>query len=243
MKPTFCDRQQAGELLAETLLDFAHKPDVLVLGLPRGGVPVAAEVAKALQAPLDVFVVRKLGVPGCEELAMGAIASGGVRLINDEVVNSLRIPAEVIRCVADAEQLELERREGSYRHHLPPPEVESKTVIIVDDGIATGSTMRAAISALRQRAAGRIIVATPVIAASTYLELQRLPDGLFAVMVPADFRGVGEWYSDFSQTSDEEVRQFLRPHDHRAAGAAAAPPNMARGNRTREDSNLKPSDP
>jgi putative phosphoribosyl transferase len=220
MKPTFRDRRQAGELLAETLVSFAGDPTVLVLGLPRGGMPVAAEVARALQAPLDVFVVRKLGVPGCEELAMGAIASGGVRLLNEEVVTTLHVPSEVIESVADAEQRELERRASSYRRGLPPLVIADKTVIIVDDGIATGSTAMAAIKALRQMAAARIFVATPVIAASTYGKLRALADEVFAVLVPEDFRGVGEWYSDFSQTSDEEVQQILALREHHDSDAA-----------------------
>ena len=209
MKTKFRERTEAGELLAEQLTEYANKPNVLVLALPRGGVPVAAQVAKKLNAPLDVFTVRKLGLPGHPELAMGAIASGGIRVLNGEVINSLRIPDDVINAVTAEEYQELQRRERSYRDELPPPEVEGKTVIIVDDGIATGSTMFAAIAALRELNAGRIIVATPTIARSTYEYLQKQADEVIAVIVPEEFYGVGQWFEDFSQTSDEEVHQFL----------------------------------
>jgi len=221
MKTRFRDRHEAGELLAEKLTAFANKPDVLVLGLPRGGVPVAAEVAKKLNAPLDVFVVRKLGLPGYPELAMGAIATGGVRVLNGDVVNSLRIPDNVIDAVTANEQRELERRERSYRDDLPPPDVRDKTVIIVDDGIATGSTMMAAVAALRQLDVARIVVAAPTIAPTTYLELRDAADEIAAVLVPADFHGVGESYGDFSQTTDEEVRRILAQHNHRTATVPA----------------------
>jgi predicted phosphoribosyltransferase len=187
---------------------------VIVLALPRGGVPVAAEVAKRLNAPLDVFVVRKLGLPGHPELAMGAIASGGARVFNGEVVNALRIPDEVIDAVSAEELIELQRREKSYRANRPPLELEGKTVIVVDDGIATGSTMLAAVSALRQLNAGRIIIAAPVIAASTYSEMQRAADQVAAVMLPENFYAVGLWYKDFSQTADEEVRDLLAQAAH-----------------------------
>lgn len=209
METKFRDRTEAGELLAEQLTEYANKPNVLVLALPRGGVPVAAQVARKLNAPLDVFTVRKLGLPGHPELAMGAIASGGIRVLNGEVINSLRIPDDVINAVTAEEYQELQRRERSYRDELPPPEVEGKTVIIVDDGIATGSTMFAAIAALRELNAGRIIVATPTIARSTYEYLQKHADEVIAVIVPEEFYGVGQWFEDFSQTSDEEVHQFL----------------------------------
>jgi predicted phosphoribosyltransferase len=222
MKTQFSDRLEAGELLAEKLAAFANKPDVLVLALPRGGVPVAAEVAKRLNAPLDVFVVRKLGLPGYPELAMGAIASGGVRVLNRDVVDSLNIPAGVIDAVAGNEQRELERRERSYRDDLPPPDVRGKTVIIVDDGIATGSTMMAAIAALRRAEVARIVVAAPVIAPTTYLELGAVADEIAAVFVPAEFHGVGQWYEDFSQTSDDEVRQILAQANHRDRAVPAS---------------------
>jgi putative phosphoribosyl transferase len=209
MKTQFFNRTEAGQFLAENLSSYANRDDVIVLGLPRGGVPVAAEVAKKLNAPLDVFVVRKLGLPGHSELAMGAIASGGVRVFNGEVVNALRIPDEVIDAVSTEEFVELERREKAYRAGLPSLDVEGKTVIVVDDGIATGSTMLAAVSALRQLSAARIVVAAPVIAASACREIQRQADEVVAVRIPERFYAVGQWYEDFSQTSDEEVRDLL----------------------------------
>jgi predicted phosphoribosyltransferase len=208
MKTQFFNRTEAGQFLAENLSSYANRDDVIVLGLPRGGVPVAAEVAKRLNAPLDVFVVRKLGLPGHSELAMGAIASGGVRVFNGEVVNALRIPDEVIDAVSTEEFVELERREKAYRAGLPSLDVEGKTVIVVDDGIATGSTMLAAVSALRQLSAARIVVAAPVIAASACREIQRQAE-VVAVRIPERFYAVGQWYEDFSQTSDEEVRDLL----------------------------------
>lgn len=217
----FRDRKEAGELLAEKLLTYAHQPDVIILGLPRGGVPVAAEVAKRLQVPLDVFVVRKLGLPSHPELAMGAIASGGVRVLNPEVVNPLRVPESVIETVTTRELQELQRREQSYRGSLPPPAVEEKRVILVDDGIATGSTMLAAVAALRQLKAGKITIATPTVAPSTYEHLQNKADEVVALLVPEQFFGVGQWYDDFAQTSDEEVHQALAQL-HRPNNSAAA---------------------
>lgn len=210
MMMRFRNRIEAGQQLAKRLAKYASRPDVLVLALPRGGVPVAYEVAQALHAPIDVFVVRKLGVPGHEELAMGAIASGGVRVLNGEVVESLRIPDGVIDAAAARELRELERRERVYRDDRPAPDVQERTVILVDDGIATGSTMKAAIEALRQLEAGRIVVATPTAALSTVREMRGDMDELVAVMTPADFSGVGQWYEDFSQTTDEEVRDLLQ---------------------------------
>jgi putative phosphoribosyl transferase len=209
MKTQFINRNEAGQFLADNLSAYANRDDVIVLALPRGGVPVAAEVAKSLNAPLDVFVVRKLGLPGCPELAMGAIASGGVRVFNGEVVNALRIPDEVIDAVSAEELIELQRREKAYRAGLPSLDVEGKTVIVVDDGVATGSTMLAAVSALRQLNTARIIVAAPVVAASPYSDMQRAADEVVAVMVPEHFYAVGQWYEDFSQTSDDEVRELL----------------------------------
>ena len=209
MKTQFFDRTEAGQFLAETLSTYANRDDVVVLALPRGGVAVAAEVAKKLNAPLDVFVVRKLGLPGHPELAMGAIASGGVRVFNGEVVNALRISDEVIDAVSAEELIELQRREKAYRAGLPPLDVEGKTAIVVDDGVATGSTMLAAVSALRQLNAARIVVAAPVIAASTCSDIQRAADEVAAVMMPEHFYAVGQWYEGFSQTSDEEVRDLL----------------------------------
>jgi predicted phosphoribosyltransferase len=209
MRDQFRDRQEAGERLAEKLTAYADQPSMIVLALPRGGVPVGAEVAKRLHAPLDVFVVRKLGLPGHPELAMGAIASGGVRVLNSDVVSTLRISNEIIDAVTAEEFQELKRREESYRHNLPPPEVEGKTVIIVDDGVATGSTMMAAILALRQLNVGRVVVASPTVARATCDYLCESADEVVAVIVPDTFYGVGQWYEDFSQTSDEEVQRLL----------------------------------
>ena len=209
MKTQFFNRIESGQLLAENLSGYANREDVIVLALPRGGVPVAAEVAKRLDVPLDVFVVRKLGLPGHPELAMGAIASGGVRVFNGEVVSALRIPDEVVDAVSAEELIELQRRENAYRADRPPLDIEGKTVIVVDDGVATGSTMLAAVSALRQLNAARIIIAAPVVAASTYREMQRAADEVAAVIVPEHFYAVGQWYEDFSETSDEEVRELL----------------------------------
>ena len=221
MRTQFHDRVEAGQLLAERLGGYANQPEVLVLGLPRGGVPVAAEVARELHAPLDVFVVRKLGLPGHEELAMGAIAPGGIRVLNAEVVEPLCIPDDVIAAVAVDEQRELMRRERAYRDDLPAPDVAGKTVIIVDDGIATGSTMLAAVAALRKLKARRIVVAAPTVAPTTYYEMESAADEVVAVIVPDYFRGVGEWYEDFSQTTDEEVRQILAQTDARFWGVNA----------------------
>jgi predicted phosphoribosyltransferase len=209
MMMQFRNRVEAGQQLARRLAKYSNRPDVLVLALPRGGVPVAYEVAQALHAPLDVFVVRKLGVPGHEELAMGAIATGGVRVLNAEVIESLGISDETIDAAAARELLELERRERAYRDDRPAPGMRGRTVILVDDGIATGSTMKAAIEALRQMEAGRVVVAVPTAALSTVREMRPDVDELVAVMTPADFFGVGQWYRDFSQTTDEEVRALL----------------------------------
>jgi predicted phosphoribosyltransferase len=182
--------------------------------LPRGGVPVAEQVADKLGAPLDVFVVRKLGLPWHPELAMGAIAAGGVRVLNEEVVGALRLPREVIDSVAAREQLELERRERAYRGGLPAPKVQDRVVILVDDGIATGSTMSAAIQALRGLGAARIVAATPTIASSTAERMRNEADELVAVIEPEEFYGVGQWYEDFSQTTDDEVREILARSRH-----------------------------
>lgn len=209
MITSFRNRIEAGRLLAKNLTKYARRPDVLVLALPRGGVPVGYEVAQALEAPLDVFVVRKLGVPGHEELAMGAIASGGVRVLNHSVVNSLHIADETIDAAAARELRELERRERAYRDHRPAPELRDRTVIIVDDGVATGSTMYAAIAALREHGAAHLVVAVPTIAKETFQEMRRVVDELIGVIVAEDFYGVGQWYEDFSQTTDEEVRELL----------------------------------
>ena len=203
------DRYEAGRLLAAKLAAYADRPDVLVLGLPRGGVPVAYEVARALGAPLDVFVVRKLGVPGREELAMGAIAGGNVRVLNDDVVRALRIPREVIERATAEQQRELERRQLAYRGGHPPPPLRGRTVILVDDGLATGSTMRAAVAALREHGPARVVVAVPVGAPEACAAMREVADECVCIHAPAAFRGVGLWYDDFAQTTDDEVRELL----------------------------------
>lgn len=209
MPAHFRDRVDAGRTLAHLLSAWAGRTDVIVLGLPRGGVPVAFEIARELQAPLDVFLVRKLGVPGHEELAMGAIATGGVRVLNPDVVGPLGIPDHAIERVTQQQQEELRRREVAYRGTRPVPDVRGKTVILVDDGLATGSTMRAAISALRQQGPERIIGASPVGAPSVCAELDRLVDRMICATMPEPFHAVGLWYDDFSETSDDEVRELL----------------------------------
>lgn len=209
MQPYFLDRHDAGHRLAEALTRYADRPDVIVLALPRGGVPVAYEVALELRAPLDVFLVRKLGVPGHEELAMGAIATGGVRILDENLVQMLGIGPEDIERVTDREQRELERRELLYRDKRPPPDVTGRTVILVDDGLATGSTMRAGVEALRREGAGRIVVAVPIAAPDTCESLGQEVDDIVCAVTPEPFRAVGIWYVDFSETSDEEVRQLL----------------------------------
>jgi len=219
MRDIFRNRIEAGKLLAEKLMCYANQPNVIVLGLPRGGVPVAFEVAKALGVPLDVFVVRKLGTPGQPELAMGAIATGGVRVLNEEVVHRLGIPMEVIDAVTAEEKQELKRRELAYRGSYSEPELRGKTVILIDDGVATGSTMRAAVRALRAQHPARLVVAVPTIAGSTYVELRQEVNNLVALMTPERFYGVGQWYEDFNQTSDAEVTDLLE----RAKPCRAAP--------------------
>lgn len=203
------DRIEAGKQLATKLSSYRDSHDVIVLALPRGGVPVAYEVAKTLRAPLDVFLVRKLGVPGHGELAMGAIATGGIRVLNDDVLDHLRIPANIIDSVTVIEQRELERREHVYRGERPEPDVRGKTVILVDDGLATGSTMRAAAAALRQQDPARIVVAVPVSAPQSCNEYRMGVDEIVCAVTPEPFYGVGQWYRDFSQTTDEEVRELL----------------------------------
>src|SRR5438874_818659 len=210
MEALFQDRKEAGELLAEELSAYAHRDDVLVLALPRGGVPVAYEVARALDVPLDVFVVRKLGVPGYEELAMGAVASGDVRVLNHEIVQSLDISDELIEQVTAAERQELWRRERLYRDDRPPNDLTGRVVILVDDGLATGATMKAAAEALRQRGPARIVVAVPVAASPTCVEFRDLVDEVICARTPEPFRAVGIWYEDFSQTTDDEVRMLLQ---------------------------------
>jgi putative phosphoribosyl transferase len=217
-RTVFRDRVEAGDVLAARLGHYAGRDDVLVLALPRGGVPVGARVAKALGAPLDVFLVRKLGVPGHEELAMGAIASGGVRVHNEEVVSKLRLDDATIERVAEAEERELARRGHRYRGQRPPPELAGRVVILVDDGLATGSTMRAAVAAARRLGPARVVVAVPTAPASTCAELQREADEVVCATTPRPFRAVGYSYRSFPQTSDEEVRDLLR-----AAWTAAEP--------------------
>ncbi|HET7583477.1 MAG TPA: phosphoribosyltransferase [Gemmatimonadaceae bacterium] len=204
----FRDRAEAGRVLAAELMPYAS-PRTVVLALPRGGVPVGYEVARALGAPLDVFVVRKLGLPGHEELAMGAIASGGTRIINEDVVREFGITDPELAAVAAAEERELERRERRYRDDRPRADVRGRTVILVDDGLATGSTMRAAVAALRQDQPDRIIVAVPVAARETCALLRREADGVICAVTPEPFHAVGLWYEDFTQTSDDEVRALL----------------------------------
>jgi len=205
----FRDRHDAGRRLAETLREYAKAPDVLVLALPRGGVPVAYEVARALGAPLDVFLARKLGLPGHEELAMGAVASGGVQVLNDEIVHGLNIPDHVIEAVAARERQELSRREQLYRHGEPAPDLSGRVVILVDDGLATGASMRAAVLALKQQQAGSIIVAVPTASPDICEALKADADEVISVITPEPFLAVGHWYDDFTQTTDEEVRDLL----------------------------------
>jgi erythromycin esterase-like protein/predicted phosphoribosyltransferase len=224
----FRDRREAGRLLAEKLAAYANRPDVLVLALPRGGVPVAYEVARALGAPLDVFVVRKLGVPGYEELAMGAVATGGVRVLNDQLIERLGIPEPMIDAVAARERQELARRERLYRSGRPPPDVSGRTVILVDDGLATGATMHAAIQALRQQNPGRIVVAVPTASPDTCEEMKAKADDVICAITPEPFQAVGRWYRDFSQTTDEEVGALLaRASTPENSEAAQSPADSA----------------
>jgi predicted phosphoribosyltransferase len=221
----FRDRADAGRQLATKLNTYAGSPNLIVLALPRGGVPVGFEVAQALGAPLDVFLVRKLGVPGHEELAMGAVASGGTRVLNRDVVDALHISAADIEAVAAREQAELDRRERAYRDERPAPEVRGKTVIVVDDGLATGSSMRAAAAALRQRAPARLVIGVPTAAPRTCHELRAEVDDIVCAITPEPFYAVGVWYQDFSQTTDEEVRDLLAraaaAHEQRRRDRAA----------------------
>jgi predicted phosphoribosyltransferase len=209
MGTRFHDRVDAGRRLAGELSEYARRPDLLVLALPRGGVPVGYEVARELGAPLDVFLVRKLGVPGQEELAMGAIATGGVRVLNDRVIEMLHVPDRVIDAVAEKERRELERRAAQYRGDRPEPEVRGRTVILVDDGLATGSTMRAAAEALKHEGAERLVVAVPVAPPETCEAFRSEVDEIVCAVTPEPFYGVGMWDEDFSQTTDEEVRALL----------------------------------
>jgi putative phosphoribosyl transferase len=210
----FANRREAGQALAHSLRALADDPNAVVLALPRGGVPVAYEIARALRLPLDLFIVRKLGVPRYEELALGAIASGGARVLNEDVIRRLRISEQEIDAVAAREQLELERREREYRGDHPPLDVEGKNVILVDDGLATGATMRAAIQALRQKNAAQIVVAVPVGAPDSCEKIAHEADELVCGLQPDDFNAVGAWYDDFSQTTDGEVSELLAESLH-----------------------------
>ena len=209
MSVQFRDRADAGRYLADRLSAYAKRPDVLVLALPRGGVPVAFEVARVLEAPLDLFLVRKLGFPGHEEFAIGAVATGGVRILDEEVIRTFGVSRGEIEQVTALERLELTRRERLYRDDRPTPDVRSHVVILVDDGLATGSTMRAAVAALRIEGAGRIVVAVPVAPRDTCESLRAEVDEIVCAETPEPFRAVGMWYDDFGQTSDEEVRTLL----------------------------------
>jgi predicted phosphoribosyltransferase len=205
----FADRAQAGRVLASQLVKYAGRPDAVVLALPRGGVPVAYEIGKELGLPIDVFIVRKLGVPGQEELAMGAIASGGVVYINEEVTTQLGIDAETIKAVTEREEREIERRELLYRAGRPPVEVSGKIVILVDDGLATGSTMLAAVAALRKSHPARVVVAVPAAAPQTCQRIAAEVDEVVCAIMPEPFYAVGQWYQSFFQTTDDEVRELL----------------------------------
>lgn len=206
----FRDRTEGGRLLGEQVAKrYGGRDDLIVLALPRGGVPVGSEVARILRAPLDVFIVRKLGVPGYEELAMGAIASGGVRVLNDDVLGSTPVSQAIIDATTEREQVELERREKSYRGSKPPIDVRGKTVIVVDDGLATGSTMRAAVRALRKMNPRSIVVAVPVAASSTCNDFRSEADDIICLRTPEPFQAVGLWYEQFDQTSDAEVHELL----------------------------------
>jgi len=217
----FQDRQDAGRQLARKLQHYADKPNVLVLGLPRGGVPVAAEIAMALDAPLDVFIVRKLGLPGHEEFAYGAIASGGTQVYDSSLVQELGIPDEVLEAIHDREWKELQRRERAYRGALPRERIIGRTVILVDDGIATGSSMRAAILALRPRYPARIVVAVPVAAASVLDTIRQEADEVVCLASPGVFGAVGEFYEDFGAPTDEEVVRLLESANLREPAHAA----------------------
>jgi len=205
----FADRQEAGRLLADELHKYKRRDDVVVLGLPRGGVPVAREVARALHAPLDVLIVRKLSAPGQEELAIGAIGEGGVRVLNEELVRSLMIGAGEIARIAALEEKELRRRVSAYRKGHEALDVENKTAIVVDDGVATGATMRAGLQAVRAMGASKVVAAAPVGAADSVASLETEADEVVVLETPAWFSAVGQWYENFDQTSDDEVRAIL----------------------------------
>jgi len=210
MMALFRDRRDAGRKLAQKLVAYVGRSDVIVLALPRGGVPVAYEVALALRAPLDIFIVRKLGLPGHEELAIGAIASGGARVLNEDIIQYLGISEAVIAAIAQRELQELQRRELAYRGEHPPLEVEGRTIILIDDGLATGASMRAAVAGLRLQNPAYIVVAVPTAAPETCEALEPEVDQMICATTPEPFYGVGRWYEDFSQTTDEEVRTLLQ---------------------------------
>jgi putative phosphoribosyl transferase len=209
MRTTFRDRTEAGRLLAERLRDYERRPETIVLALPRGGVPVGYEIATQLALPFDVFVVRKLGVPGQPELAMGAIASGGVRVLNEDVLRAMPYAAATVAEITAEESREVERREHDYRQDRPARELQGWTVILVDDGLATGATMLAGIAALRQKEPAQIVVAVPVCPPETLVEIERAADETVALFAPAWFRGVGQFYENFAQVSDDAVRDLL----------------------------------
>lgn len=210
MEKRFHNREEAGQKLGQRLVEWLKAEDVVVLALPRGGVPVAAPVATVLEAPLDIMVVRKLGFPGHEELAMGAIASGGVRVMNEDVMGGGRVDEATIRQIAEREQRELERREQRYRGDRPFPDLAGKTVVLVDDGIATGATMEAAVQAVRALAPAKVVVAVPVAPPEAAQRMRRVADDTICLEQPEPFMGVGRWYEHFDQTSDDEVRDILR---------------------------------
>jgi len=205
----FKDRRDAGRKLAQKLTAYPGQPDLLILALPRGGVPVAYEVARALNAPLDIFLVRKLGLPGQEELAIGAIATGGVRVLNRDIIRMLSIPDELINFVARRELQELQRRERLYRGDRPPPDVRDRKIILIDDGLATGASMRAAVVSLRAQHPARIVVAVPIAAENVCEAFRTEVDEIICAVTPEPFYGVGRWYEDFSQITDQEVRILL----------------------------------
>jgi putative phosphoribosyl transferase len=206
----FRDRRDAGKQLAAAMAAYKDKPDAIVLALPRGGVPVAYEIAQALHLPLDLMLVRKLGVPGHEELAMGAIAIGNIQVLNLDIIRGMAISEAVIEEIAAKEHQELQRRNIAYRHGNPPPALDARTVILVDDGCATGATMQAAVRAATKQHAGRIVAAVPVISGSAYELLENETDEVICLDIPEPFLGVGNFYRDFSQTSDEEVNELLK---------------------------------
>jgi putative phosphoribosyl transferase len=220
MAAYYRDRTDAGRVVAAELTEYANRSDVIVLALPRGGVPVGFEVATALHAPLDVFIVRKLGLPGHEEYAIGAIATGGVRVLNEDAIRAARVTRAQLEAVTAIERRELERRERQYRGDRPPPDVAGRTVILVDDGLATGSTMRAAVEALRQEGAARVVVAVPIAPLETCDAFRDIVDDIVCARTPEPFYAVGLWYQNFSQTTDDEVRTLL-DEAARASGPVA----------------------